>query len=66
MAKEILRDILSDRQKAITIENIQKSVANHFNIKVSDLKSSKKLKIYSFPSPDFHVPLPHNDESFLS
>jgi chromosomal replication initiator protein len=49
MAKEILRDILSDRQKAITVENIQKVVANHYNIKVSDLKASKKLKIYSFP-----------------
>ncbi len=49
MAKEILRDILSDRQKAITIENIQKAVANYFNIKVSDLKSSKKLKVYTVP-----------------
>ena len=49
MAKEILRDILSDRQKAITIENIQKAVANYFSIKVSDLKSSKKLKIYTVP-----------------
>jgi len=48
-AKEILRDILSDRQKTITIENIQKAVANHYNIKITDLKSSKKLKIYSFP-----------------
>jgi chromosomal replication initiator protein len=49
MVKEILRDILSDRQKAITIENIQKTVAHHYNIKITDLKSSRKLKIYSFP-----------------
>jgi chromosomal replication initiator protein len=49
MVKEILRDILSDRQKAITVENIQKIVATHYNIKITDLKSSKKLKIYSFP-----------------
>jgi chromosomal replication initiator protein len=49
MAKEILRDILSDRQKAITVENIQKIVANNYNIKVSDLKSSKKSKIYALP-----------------
>jgi chromosomal replication initiator protein len=49
MAREILRDILSDRQKTITVENIQKVVANYFNIKVSDLKASKKLKIYAFP-----------------
>ena len=49
MAKEILRDILSDRQKAITVENIQKIVANNYNIKVSDLKSAKKSKIYALP-----------------
>jgi chromosomal replication initiator protein len=49
MAKEILKDILSDRQKTITVENIQKVVASYFNIKVSDIKSSKKLKIFAYP-----------------
>ncbi len=49
MAKEILRDILSDRQKTITVENIQKVVALYYNIKVSDIKSSRKLKIYAAP-----------------
>lgn len=49
MAKETLEDILTDRRKAISIDEIQKTVANHFNIKVSDLKSSRKLKIYAFP-----------------
>ncbi len=49
MAKETLEDILTDRQKAISIDEIQKMVANHFNIKVSDLKSSRKLKIYALP-----------------
>jgi chromosomal replication initiator protein len=49
MVKEVLRDILSDRQKTITIETIQKTVAHHYNIKITDLKSSRKLKIYSFP-----------------
>ena len=49
MAKETLRDILTDRQKMITVENIQKIVANHFNIKVSDLKSPKKNKNFAQP-----------------
>jgi chromosomal replication initiator protein len=49
MAKESLEDILSDRKKAISIDEIQKTVANHFHIKVSDLKSSRKLKIYALP-----------------
>lgn len=49
MAKEMLKDIFSDREKMISIENIQKAAANFFNIKVSDLKSPKKLKIYALP-----------------
>jgi chromosomal replication initiator protein len=49
MAKETLRDILDDRQKMISIENIQKAVAAYYNIKVADLKSAKKLRIYAFP-----------------
>ncbi len=49
MAKEILKDILSDRQRTITVENIQKVVASFFNIKVSDIKSSKKLKVFAYP-----------------
>jgi chromosomal replication initiator protein len=49
MAKETLKDILSDRQKMISIDNIQKNVASFYNITVSDLKSSKKLKIYALP-----------------
>ena len=49
MAKETLKDILNDRQKMISIDNIQKSVASFYNVSVSDLKSSKKLKIYALP-----------------
>jgi chromosomal replication initiator protein len=49
MAKETLKDILNDRQKMITIDSIQKAVAANFSISVSDLKSSKRLKIYSIP-----------------
>ena len=49
MAKEILKDLLSDREKMINIENIQKAVAAQHNIKLADLKSSKKLKIYAIP-----------------
>ncbi len=49
MAKETLRDILDDRQKMISVENIQKAVAAYYSIKVADLKSSKKLRIYALP-----------------
>ncbi|MDR3579570.1 MAG: chromosomal replication initiator protein DnaA [Oryzomonas sp.] len=44
MAKESLKDILGDRRKEITIELIQKAVADHFGIKTADLKSEKRQK----------------------
>jgi chromosomal replication initiator protein len=44
MAKESLKDILGDRRKEITIELIQKAVADHFGIKTADLKSDKRQK----------------------
>jgi len=49
LAKETLKDILADREKMVTIESIQREVANFYNIRVSDLKSAKKLRIYALP-----------------
>lgn len=44
MAKENLKDILGDRRKEVTIELIQKSVVDYFDMKLVDLKSEKRLK----------------------
>jgi chromosomal replication initiator protein len=49
MAKKILKDILIEGNKEITIEKIQKKVADQFQIKVTELKSSKRLKNIVFP-----------------
>jgi chromosomal replication initiator protein len=49
MAKEILKNILVEKRREITVEEIQKVVANHFNMKISDLKSSKRLKALVLP-----------------
>jgi len=49
MAKKVLKDILIENSREITIEKIQKKVAEHFQIKVVDLKSSKRLKSIVFP-----------------
>lgn len=49
MAREILKDILVEKNREITVEEIQKIVANHFNIKVADLKSPKRLKALVLP-----------------
>ncbi|MDW7645166.1 MAG: chromosomal replication initiator protein DnaA [Desulfuromonadales bacterium] len=49
MAKEVLKDILVEKNKEITVEEIQKIVAAYFNLKVIDLKSSKRLKTLVLP-----------------
>jgi len=49
MAKDILKDIIVDKSKEVSIESIQKHVAEHFKIKVSDLKSEKRLRTFVIP-----------------
>jgi len=46
MAREVLKDIIVEKNKDVTIEMIQKYVADYFNIKISDLKSEKSLKTW--------------------
>jgi chromosomal replication initiator protein len=49
MAKEILKDLFPDRSRHMTVEAIQKLVAEHYNIKISDLKSPRRLKVLAVP-----------------
>lgn len=49
MAREVLKDIIVDKTKEITIEMIQKFVAEHFRIKIAELKSDKRLKTLVIP-----------------
>ena len=42
LAKDALRDLLSIRNRQITIENIQKTVADFFKIKISDMYSKRR------------------------
>lgn len=48
MAREVLGNLLGS-PRAITIDSIQKVVADFFNLKISDLKSHRKLKIIALP-----------------
>jgi chromosomal replication initiator protein len=49
MAREVLKDIIVDKSRDISIEIIQKAVADHFQLKVSDLKSEKRIKTLVVP-----------------
>ena len=50
IAQSQLRDTINDPYSGtITIENIQKVVADHYNVSVSDLKSKKKDRKFVIP-----------------
>ena len=48
-AKEALKDILVAQNRQISIENIQKTVADYFRLRVSDLLSKKRTRNLSRP-----------------
>ncbi|OGA35793.1 MAG: chromosomal replication initiation protein DnaA [Betaproteobacteria bacterium RIFCSPLOWO2_12_FULL_62_13b] len=48
-AKEALRDLLSAQNRQITIDNIQKTVADYYKIKISDMHSKKRSRNIARP-----------------
>ncbi|MCL2761172.1 MAG: chromosomal replication initiator protein DnaA, partial [Desulfuromonadales bacterium] len=49
MAKDILKAIIVDKSQEVSIDQIQKTVSDHFKIKIADLKSDKRLKNFVIP-----------------
>jgi len=48
-AKEALRDMIAAQDKLVTIDNIQRTVAEYFKIRTSDLLSSKRSRMIARP-----------------
>jgi len=48
-AKEALRDLLALQDKLVTIDNIQKTVAEYFKIRISDLLSARRSRSITRP-----------------
>jgi chromosomal replication initiator protein len=49
LAKEALKDLLASQNKQVSIENIQKTVAEFYRIKISDLLSKKRTRVITRP-----------------
>ena len=49
LAKEALKDLLAVQNRQISIENIQKTVADYYKIKVSEMYSKKRTRIIARP-----------------
>lgn len=47
--QEVLHDLLRANDRRVTIEEIQKQVANHFNIRVSDMHSARRARSVARP-----------------
>ena len=44
LAKEVLKDFIFDKTKNFTVQNIIKTVASYYDIKVSDIKSKRRTR----------------------
>ena len=49
LAKEVLHNLLDREDQAVTIEVVQKFVANHYKLKIADLKSRNNSKSVTLP-----------------
>jgi|OM-RGC.v1.002424826 chromosomal replication initiator protein len=49
LAEQVLKDILNPKTKQITVELIQKSIAEHFEIKSEELKAKNRSRTISHP-----------------
>jgi chromosomal replication initiator protein len=49
LAQETLRDLLHTEEKPVTIEMIQKFVADHYSLKISELKAKNNSKSIAVP-----------------
>lgn len=48
-ARKVLKDILVERSRELSVEEIIKKVCGHFNVNMKDIKSSKRLKAVVLP-----------------
>lgn len=47
--QDILRDLLRSNERIVTVEDIQKKVAHKYNIKISDMSSTKRIRAIARP-----------------
>lgn len=48
-AEELLRDLLYEEQREVSVERIQQLVADHYGVRVADLKSKRRTAAISTP-----------------
>ena len=65
LAKDILKNIIKDKERSVNVEDIQKAVCSFYDIKMMDIKSKKKNKLLSMPRQiAMFLCRKHTDDSF--
>ena len=49
LAQDVLRNVLQNDDRAVTIESVQKAVADHYSLKVAELKAKNNSKSVALP-----------------
>jgi chromosomal replication initiator protein len=49
MAKQVLKDLIHDDEKALTVDYIQKVVCEYFGLKVQEIKAKRRTRDIAFP-----------------
>ncbi len=49
MAKNVLKDLIHDEERALTVDYVQKTVCEYFGLKVHDIKARKRTRDIAFP-----------------
>jgi chromosomal replication initiator protein len=49
LAREVMGHIIKEKRKEITLDMIMKEVANHFSLKVADLKANRRIRSIIVP-----------------
>jgi chromosomal replication initiator protein len=49
MARRVLRDTIKEVQRDVTVDEVQRAIADRFHIKISEIKSKKRSKNLVFP-----------------
>ena len=44
LAKDVLQKTLKEKSKQVTVHNIQRAICDHFDVKISELKSKRRTK----------------------
>jgi len=48
-SRRVLRDLLHEEVKVVSVEDIQKHIANYYNIRLQDMRSKKRSRNIAFP-----------------